>query len=477
MPFRDLDLAIVDIETTGATSHYNRVIEIAVLKVKQGQLVDTFSTLVDPERTISPFIEGLTGITNRELEKAPTFSEVKDRIYGLLEGAVFVAHNARFDYSFLKEEFEREKITYEAKYLCTVRLSRRLFPEHRRHSLDSLIDRFGITCTNRHRAEGDALVLWNFLKILQEQFTGPELRKALTRILKIPTLPPLVDESLVNSLPSAQGVYTFRDHDGAPLYVGKSVNIRSKVLSHFSGDQDSGKEQALCRQVANIEAIPTSGDLGALLLESHLIKRLSPSYNRRARNGKKPVTIKRDMTKSGYATVRLDYPDAMTASDLPNIVGFFKTAKQAKGFLWRIAREHVLCPRILGLEKGRGACTYSQVQRCNGDCGGSEPPADHNSRFLKAFAGKKVTPWPFTGPILVEERDGTGLAGECFIVDQWCLIACFRFDETGRRRLFRSEYAFDYDWYNILVDHLLKSRKRVRLRQLTPEELNVVLEG
>lgn len=475
MPLRDLDLAIVDIETTGATSHYNRIIEIAVLKVKQGRLVDTFSTLVDPERTISPFIEGLTGITNRDLEKAPTFSEVKDRIYELLDGAIFVAHNARFDYSFLKEEFEREKVTYEAKYLCTVRLSRSLFPEQRHHSLDSLIERFGIVCTNRHRAAGDAFVVWNFLQILQAQFSGPELRKALTKLLKTPTLPPLIDESLVKSVPSAPGVYIFYDRAGAPLYVGKSVNMRRRILSHFSGDHDSAREKALCRQVADINTITTSGDLGALLLETYLIKRLSPFYNRRGRNGKRPIVMQRSLTESGYATVRLDYLGSLSASDLPDIVGIFKTTKQAKEFLWRLSREHRLCPTILGLEKGREACSYTHLQRCNGACGGLESPLEYNRRFHAAFAGRKLTPWPFAGPILVEERDETGRAGESYLIDQWCLIACFRFDETGNRRLYQSDYAFDYDWYRILIDHLLKSRKRIPIKRLSAEELKGLL--
>ncbi|OPY72703.1 MAG: Excinuclease cho [Syntrophorhabdus sp. PtaU1.Bin050] len=471
MPLRDLDLAIVDVETTGATSHYHRIIEIAVLKVKKGRLVETFSTLVDPERTISPFIEGLTGITNQELENAPTFSEVKDRIYELLDGSVFVAHNARFDYNFVREEFERAKMNYAAKRLCTVRLSRALFPEYRRHSLDSLMERFDIGCANRHRAAGDALVLWKFLQILQERFSGPDLKKALAAMLKTPTLPPLVDEALVKSLPSSPGVYIFLNRTGGPLYVGKSVNLRTRVLSHFSTDHDSMKEQSLHQEVADIKTIKTSGELGALLLESHLLKRLSPLYNRRTRISRKFVVMKRDKKGNEYETIRLDRLGTLTASDLPDIVGIFKSMKQAKDFLWRIAGEHSLCPRILGLDKGKGACTYAQLQRCNGVCKGTEPPADYNRRFLTAFAGRGVTPWPFPGPILIEEREDADPAGECFVVDKWCLINWFRFDEAGTRTLFQSNYTFDYDGYKILVDYLIKSRKKARLRLLTGEEL------
>jgi len=476
MPLRDLDLAIVDVETTGASSHYHRIIEIAVLKIEKGRLVETFSTLVDPERTISPFIEGLTGITNRELENAPTFGQVKNRIYELLHGSVFVAHNARFDYNFVREEFERANMNYVAKHLCTVRLSRTLFPEYRRHSLDSLIERFDIGCTNRHRATGDALVLWKFLQILQERFSGPDLKKVLAGMLKAPALPPLIDEPLVESLPSSPGVYIFLDRNREPLYVGKSVNLRTRILSHFSNDHDSAKEQSLYQQVANIKTIKTSGELGALLLESHLLKRLSPLYNRRTRISKRFVVMRRDKSRNEYKTIRLERLGALAASDLPDVIGIFKSMKQAKDFLWRVVREHALCPRILGLEKEKEACTCTQLQRCNSICKGAEPPADYNGRFLTAFAGRGVIPWPFPGPILIEEREDGDPAGECFIVDKWCLINWFRFDEAGTRRLFEGDYTFDYDGYKILVDYLVKSRKKAHLRVLTEEELTCFRE-
>ena len=152
MPLDDLDLAIVDVETTGTASHYHRIIEIAVLRIQSGHLVDKYSTLLDPERAIPPFIETLTGIKNKDLKNAPTFRQVKNHIYNLLDGAIFVAHNAKFDYTFLREEFEREKINYTAKRLCTMRLSKTLFPGLKKHNLDSIIERFGIKCSDRHRA-------------------------------------------------------------------------------------------------------------------------------------------------------------------------------------------------------------------------------------------------------------------------------------------------------------------------------------
>jgi DNA polymerase III subunit epsilon len=477
MPLNDLDLAIVDVETTGAASHYNRIIEIAVLRIHQGQLVEKFSTLLDPERNISPFIENLTGIRNKDLEGAPTFHKVKGRIYDLLNGAIFVAHNARFDYSFLREEFEREKINYTAKRLCTMRLSKLLFPDQRKHNLDSIIERFGIMCTDRHRASGDASVLWDFLQILKERIDGDNLKKALGKILKIPSLPSLLDETLVKSLPETYGVYMFYDENGDPLYVGKSVNIRSRVLSHFSGDQESAKEQALCRQVVDIQAITTSGELGALLLESHLIKRLLPLYNRKSRVNRRLVVMKKIQNDQEYGTIRLEYLRNHRSVDLSNIVGFFKSMKQAKEFLWNIAKGYTLCPRILGIEKGKGECSYTQLQRCNGACNGSEPANIYNNRFNLAFAGRRVMPWPFTGPILIEEKNDSGKEGELFVVDNWCLAGCFRYDETGSKRcLLEGGYTFDYDGYMILKDYLLKSRKQIDIKQLTTAEVARILE-
>jgi DNA polymerase-3 subunit epsilon len=478
MPLNDLDLAIVDVETTGEASHYHRIIEIAVLRVHRGRLVDKYSTLLDPERSISPFIESLTGIKNRDLAGAPTFHQVKDRLYGLLDGAIFVAHNARFDYSFIREEFEREKINYTARRLCTMRLSKTLFPDQKKHNLDSIIDRFSITCTDRHRAEGDASVLWDFLQKLKEQIDGNDFKKAVGKILKTPSIPSLVDEGLVKSLPETYGVYVFYDESGNPLYVGKSVNIRSRVHSHFSGDQESAKEQALCKQVVDIQTFATSGELGALLLESHLIKRLLPLYNRKSRIHKRLVVMKKDRTEQDYGTIRLEHLRNLRSSDLSNIVGIFKSMKQAKNFLWNVAKGYTLCPRILGLEKGKGECSYTQLQKCNGACNGSEQAEAYNSRFNLAFSGRRVMPWPFSGPILIEEKNESGNEGEFFIVDNWCLIGCYRFDNAGAKRCFiEGGYSFDYDGYKILRDYLLKSRKQVHLKHLTPDEVTSILEG
>jgi DNA polymerase-3 subunit epsilon len=189
----NLELAIIDVETSGISAVRDRIIEVAVLRISEGALTEQSSTLVNPERPIPLYIERLTGITNEDLRGAPPFREIKEDLLRLLEGSIFVAHNARFDYGFIRKEFERERIAFSAKCLCTVRLSRRLFPGYRRHNLDSIITRFDLDCVNRHRAIGDALVLWDFLRILRTKTDAGTLNEALAMLVGTPALPAPVD--------------------------------------------------------------------------------------------------------------------------------------------------------------------------------------------------------------------------------------------------------------------------------------------
>ena len=470
-----IDFAIVDVETTGTSPAYDRIIEVGVLKVKDGAVVDTYSTLVDPERSISYHIESLTGITNKELSGAPTFSDIKDQLIQLLNGCVFVAHNARFDYGFLRNEFGREGIDFSARCLCTARLSRKLFPRERRHGLDSIIRRFGIACQNRHRALDDAQVLWEFLHLLNNRVDASRLMATIQELLKTPTIPPHIEPPMMKFLPDSAGAYVFYGSEGNALYVGKSVNIRDRVLSHFSNDSKSSKEMSLRQQVRDIKALKTAGELGALLLESNLIKELHPLYNRRSPKSRKLLVVKRAFTGEGYLSAEIESLNTLSPSDLPDILGIFRTARKAKEFLWSTTREHGLCPRIMGLEKGNGRCFYVDLDICHGACTAEEPPSLYNDRFMRAFAASAINAWPFSGPILIEEKNGSA-EGEVFLVDQWCIMGSIRFDNTGAERFLPADYVFDYDSYKILTQFLLGPRRRARLRQITYAELQSLLE-
>ena len=172
-------LIFLDLETTGMTATHERITEIGLVEVANGEFVGSWSQLVNPQKFIPPFIEALTGITNELVEDAPTFAQLAPALFERLEGKLLIAHNARFDYGFLKSEFERVGLSYHPRVLCTVRLSRKLFPEHRRHNLDSLIERHSLNCSARHRALGDAEVLWQFLQKIQVEVDAERVDAAL----------------------------------------------------------------------------------------------------------------------------------------------------------------------------------------------------------------------------------------------------------------------------------------------------------
>jgi DNA polymerase-3 subunit epsilon len=175
---------IIDVETTGGSSYFHRIIEIGALRIRDGEIIDRYSTLVNPRVPIPSFITSLTGITDRDVAGAPSFDEIKDDVLELFREAVFVAHNAPFDYSFVKEEFRREGYTFAVPQLCSVRLSRVLYPQYRHHNLDEIISRFSIDCANRHRALDDAMVVWEFIQRASIELTPERVEQAYKQVLR-----------------------------------------------------------------------------------------------------------------------------------------------------------------------------------------------------------------------------------------------------------------------------------------------------
>ena len=276
-------VACVDLETTGGMAGRHRVIEVGIVLLDGGVVVERWSSLVNPGLRIPPSIEGFTGITSAMVADAPSFDELRAEVRRRLDGRLFVAHNARFDYGFLRSEFRRCGERFAAPVLCTVRLSRALFREHARHNLDALIERHGLDCLQRHRALGDAAVLPPLLAACERAAGSARMQEAAVAMLGESRLPPQLPPDLADDLPEGPGVYLFRGEGGALLYVGKSRNLRSRVIGHFAGEHRSGKEARLTRLVRAVEWQETGGELGALLLESRLVKELAPSANRRLR--------------------------------------------------------------------------------------------------------------------------------------------------------------------------------------------------
>jgi DNA polymerase-3 subunit epsilon len=471
----ELPLVIVDVETTGQSAAYGRVIEVAMIRLESGRVAETFDTLVNPGVYISSFIEGLTGITNDAVEDAPAFSALARKLYRILDGAVFVAHNARFDYSFLKAEFARVGIPFSSRCLCTVKLSRKLFPGERHHDLSSVIERNHLKCEGRHRAMGDAKAVLEFLNFLISGREAGELEKVVREILKSSSLPPGVDKATLDGLPQGPGVYLLYGKAGELLYVGKSVNLRDRVRSHFTVEGASGKELAMRQQIDRVEYRQTVGELGALLLESQLIKELRPIYNTMARQARKLIVARQYADSCGYHRISLEEIDHIDPGDTTMIMAVFKHRKQAAETLAALSKTHQLCHKLLGLEETRSYCFPYHLNQCRGACAGEEPPHAYNFRLAEAFAERRVKAWPFNGGIGIDERSSLGESGELFLVDNWCLLSRLRYSEDGIHGQSAGPQRFDYDSYKILSRYLLGRRHRRNIRLLTKEELTRLL--
>ncbi len=453
--------AFVDVETTGTSAAYGQIIEIGIIRVEDGAVVDTYQTLLKPARPLPPIITSITGITDRDLEDAPMFESVAGRVQELLEGAVFVAHNAAFDYSFVKQELSRVGVRFNAKTLCTVKVSRALYPREERHNLDSLIARHGLPMENRHRAYDDADAMIAFLAAATKDQGTDSVQAAMSRALGSAALPLSLDPKILKDLPHAPGVYIFYGSDDAVLYVGKSVDIKSRVLSHFSETRRTGSERALCDSVTYIEHEETSGELSALLRESQLIKELIPVYNRKLRKAKKLAVIESTMDQNGYRVAAASYRDEITESDFGSVEAVFRTVSQGKSSLKLAAKEHGLCQKLLGIEQGGGACFLYQLGKCEGACVGKEDAKRYNERFLKAFERRRIRAWPFKGAVMLPE-DPDAEEGTVYVLDRWRIQKTLAYTADGYTEE-EVDAEFDYDSYKILAAHLLRKDVRAQL--------------
>lgn len=275
-------LIFLDLETTGATAHADRITEIGLVEVDQGQLIGDWSSLVNPQQPIAPFIESLTGISDAMVAKAPTFAELAVYLHRRLAGKTLVAHNARFDLGFLQNEFRRAGLKYAPDVLCTVRLSRRLYPHEKRHGLDQLIARHGIACDSRHRALADARVLWDFTQCIHRDLDPAEIDEAVAAQLKKLQLPPGLPADLPDLIPRAPGVYAFFSQSGLALHVGKSLNLRDRVLSHFSSSKLPAWRART--EIARVEWDACAGELGMQIRHRRWLQQLKPLHNSKPRS-------------------------------------------------------------------------------------------------------------------------------------------------------------------------------------------------
>jgi DNA polymerase-3 subunit epsilon len=397
-------LAFVDVETTGSSPTRERVTEIGVVRVDidgASTRVDEWSTLVNPGMPIPPEIVWLTGITNDMVRAAPPFEAVAQDLLDHLDGAVFVAHNARFDYGFLRAEFARAGLAFHARTLCTVRLSRALYPDRTPHSLDALIERFGLGGEARHRALGDARVLWRLLQTWSARHPPGEIEAAVGAVLKHPGLPPHLPPDAIDALPHAPGVYLFYGLNEHPIYIGKSVDVRARVTSHFNSEHRAPRDLRLSQEIRRIEWEETAGEFGALLREAELVKTRLPAHNVALRRRENEVVMALDDHGRPLFSRALDFDLAALGAAW----GPFASRPAARHCLAQLAAEHGLCLKTLGLEGKRariddGApCFNRQLNRCHGACVGAEPRDAHAARLQEALAPWRLPAWPHRGAV------------------------------------------------------------------------------
>ena len=490
-------MVLLDCETTGVSSTHCKIIEIGLLVIENGVLIDRWQSLCNPETTIPEKIQRLTGINKSMLEKAPIFSQIAITLRAYLKDRVLVAHNIRFDYGFLKNEFAREKIKFHEKTLCSVKFSRLLYPQFKSHSLTSIIKRFKFEIKNRHRAMDDAFIIYKFFLRSSELFESEEIAAICNTLQRRSSLPPLLAPKEIEKLPNGPGVYHFYGQLGELLYVGKSVHIRNRVMSHFTQDYQNPKGMRLNAKISSIDYTATPSDFGAQLLENQRIKMLNPLYNRRLRKIKRLFSIRKSENHRGFTTLKIERIELNYANSGS---GLFRSPRQAKKKLEELADVHRLCHQLCGLEATNNKlnnrkCFRSQLQRCYGACVGDECPNSYNQRVALALANYDIKVWPWESAVLVKECDPSDQEHVAFhLIDKWCYLskitdlqdlfeAGFQPKKTRVLRAkvqeksssggeYRRAEAFDLDTYFILSRFICNENKlsihNLKLFPLTP---------
>ncbi len=371
--------AIIDIETTGGNAATGKTTEIAIYILQNGELVDELVSLVNPEQGIPYFISNLTGIDDKMVRDAPKFYELAKEINRITEGAIFVAHNASFDYGFVKEEFNQLGFNYERKTLCTVQLSRKIIPGYASYSLGKLTDELGIVLNNRHRASGDALATVELFKLLQK--TNPQLIEDALVEKKFRFKHRYIKSDIVDNLPETSGLFYLLDKDKNIIYVEKSIEIKSRVISLLNSK--NSKKQKIASFIRDVKFIETGSELISLIEENTIIKNHKPRFNSKPKSNRFLYGIYSFKDEKGYICFRIRKNSSKSLS-VPIVS--FNSEKQCRSRLSDLTMKYQLCQKLSGLAETAGACFYYAIGECKGACIGQESVKAYNNRAQKLIA-------------------------------------------------------------------------------------------
>ena len=372
--------AIVDIETTGSYAANNGITELAIVLHDGNKITDRYETLINPLVPIPPYIQVLTGIHSGMLNDAPVFSEIAVHVYELLKNAVFVAHHVNFDYSFIKHQLESCGYELDTKKLCTVRLSRKVFPGLSGYSLGKLCRDLDIPILNRHRAGGDAdATAILFEKILKNDSQGA-VRQMLYGKSREQYLPPNLPSEQIASLPYTPGIYYFHDQRGKVIYVGKAKNLRSRVCSHFSNNSPGLRKQEFLRNIYSVSWQDCGTELMAFLYECVEIRRLWPLYNSSLKRFEQTYGLYMYEDQSGYMRLTIE-------KKKQHLTAYYSFNGLSEGWqlLRKLVRQFDLCPKLCFIERGNEKCSGLLDKSCHGACIHGEPAAEYNKRLLLAL--------------------------------------------------------------------------------------------
>jgi DNA polymerase-3 subunit epsilon len=336
--------AITDIETTGGQPSGNSIVEIGVVLWDGHTVIEEFHSLVDPGIPIPLFITRLTGITNNMVEGAPKFEVIANRLLELFEGAVFVAHNVNFDYSFIKAEFAAIGTNWSAQRLCTVRLARKAFPGKKSYGLSSICSWMGLHNEQAHRALSDAKIAAEVLKRSLQQLDAAVVASMVGKKGSDVFLPPNLPEQSFIRLPEEPGVYYLLNEKGKPIYIGKANNIKKRVKQHFTTLTESAKAQSFMREVYDVSFEVTGNELIALLLEDTEIRRYWPPHNRLQKRKVHYTYIIQYADQSGFQRLAMSNIKSSAA------IRSFPSASSARKWLYELSQEFCLDARLLGLD-------------------------------------------------------------------------------------------------------------------------------
>ncbi|NRR92610.1 GIY-YIG nuclease family protein [Winogradskyella undariae] len=364
--------AIVDIETTGGKFNEEGITEIAIYRYDGHEVTDQFISLVNPEREIQPFVVNLTGINSSMLKNAPKFYEVAKRIVEITEDCIIVAHNSSFDYRILKTEFKRLGFPFKRKTLCTVELSQQLIPDMPSYSLGKLTRSLGIPISDRHRANGDAMATVKLFKMLLDKDLDKVIVKNAIKVEQKSKISTNLKD-IIDKLPADTGVYYIHNADGEIIYIGKSNNIRKRIIQHFTGTNSKSKK--LQKFVSTVTYEKTGSELAALLKESAEIKANKPIFNRALRKSIFTHALYQFTDQNGYINLKIDTSDS---EEMP--ITTFTTRLSAKNFLFKAVDTYNLCQKLTGLYTTKTNCFKYDVKECQGACVNEESADSYNKR-------------------------------------------------------------------------------------------------